>query len=126
MALQLYLTGFVLVIYQFLAFPFKIIPQDFQWILGLLTPLPKILIIKLFLKICSKATGSITYSAKVTVVHCLQLQHALFLVVTMGFTATDATSYVICIMDFLMNLYDGLSIVKKSKKGYPGRSNIKC
>ena len=82
------------------------------------------LFIKLYLKICSKANGSITHSAKVTVVHSLQIQHGLFLVLVMGYTATTATSYVICIMDFLMNVYDGLSIVKNSKKGYPGRSNI--
>ena len=129
MALQFYLVFLVGLIYGFLAIPFKIIPQDFQWILGLLTPLPKMLFIKIFLKICSKGYGSITHSAKVTVVHYLQITHALFLVLTMGYTATPATSYVILILDFVMNVYNGLEIVYKYKKGYPsleGRSNIKC
>ena len=129
LALEFYLGGFIVLIYQFLTIPFLIIPQDFQWILGLLIPLPKMLLIKIFLKINSKGYGSITHSAKVTVVHYLQIQHALFLVLTMGYTATPATTYVILIVDFVMNLYNGLEIVYKYKKGYPsleGRSNIKC
>ena len=107
--------------YLFLPTLFKIIPKDFQWILGLLTPLPKMLFIKIFLKICSKAHGSIPRSVKVTVVHNLLIQHNLFLVLAMGYTATSATSYVILIVDFLMNVYDGQNIIYKSKKGYPGR-----
>ena len=129
MALQFYLGALVAVIYGFLPIPFKIIPQDFQWILGLLTPLPKMLFIKIFLKICSKGYGSITHSAKVTVVHYLQITHALFLVLTMGYTATPATSYVILSLDFLFNIYDALKIIYKTKKQYPpqeGISNTKC
>ena len=97
--------------------PFKIIPNDYQWILALFTPLPKMLFIKLFLKICSKGNGSITHSVKVTVVSTLELQHTLFLVLTMGFTATEATSYLILCMDFLVNGYDALKIMYKCKKG---------
>ena len=101
--------------------PFKIIPQDFQWILGLLTPLPKMLFIKLYLKICSKAYGKITSSVKVAVVHHLQLLHALFLVLTMGFTATRTTSYTILGVKFFMSLFKAVDIIymlKYSKKGY--------
>ena len=129
LALKIYLAWFVGWIYQFLTTPFKIIPQDFQWILGLLTPLPKMLFIKLFLTICFKAYGSIIHSVKVTVVHNFQIQHALFLVLTLGFTATEVTSYVILCIDFLLNIYDALKILHKSKKEYSveeGRSNIKC
>ena len=130
-ALKLFIESIVFWIYNsgLLTAPFKIIPQDIQWILGLLTPLPKLLFIKLYLKICSKVYGSIAHSVKITVVHYLQINHALFLVLTMGYTATPATTYVILIVDFVMNLYNGLKIVYKYKKGYPsleGRSNIKC
>ena len=84
---------------------------------------------KLFMKICSKAYGSIIHSAKVTVVHSLQIAHALLLVLTMGYTATPATSYVILSLDFLFNIYDALKIIYKTKKQYPpqeGISNTKC
>ena len=97
------------------------IPQEYQWVLGLLTPLPKMLLINLYLRICSKAYGSITRSVKITVVHCLQIQHALFLVIAMGYIATPATSYVILITDFILNFYEALKIIYKlkySKKGY--------
>ena len=129
MAVKVYLSVLVGGIYGFLAILFKIIPQDYQWILGLLTPLPKMLFIKIFLKICSKGYGSIIHSAKVTVVHVLQIAHALFLVLTMGYTATPATSYVILSLDFLFNIYDALKIIYKTKKQYPpqeGISNTKC
>ena len=110
---------FVFWIYNFLATPFRIIPQDFQWILALLTPFPKILSIKLVLKICSKACGLITHSASVTVVQVVQLQHALFLVLTMGFSATMETSYVILFLEFILNVYEALKIIFKLKyKGY--------
>ena len=71
--------------------------------------------------ICSKAYGSITRSVKITVVHNMHLQHALFMVITMGFTATKATSYTILGLKFFMSLYKGLKIiynVNYSKKGY--------
>ena len=120
-ALKLYLAGFIVVMYQFLAIPFKIIPQDFQWILGLLTPLPKMLFIKLYLKICSKAHGSIPRSVKVGVVHALELQQALFMVITMGFTANKTTSYTILGLKLFISTYKALKIMymfKYSKKGY--------
>ena len=121
LALKWFLNGIVYMIYSFLVIPFKIIPQDIQWILGLLTPLPKMLFVKLFLMICSKAYGSITPSVKVCVVHNMHLQHALFLVLTMGYTATKATGYTILGLKFAMSLFKGLKIIymlKYSKKGY--------
>ena len=119
LALKVILSVFVHVIYGFLVIPFRIIPQDFQWTLGLLTPLPVKLLIKLYLKICSKGYGSITHYAKVTVVHNVQLLHALFMVITMGFTATKTTSYTILGLKFFMSLFKGLKIIHKlKKKGY--------
>ena len=121
LALKWYLNIFVYLIYESLVTPFEIIPQDFQWILGLLTPLPKILFIKLFLKICSKAYGQITHSIKVCVVHNIHIQHALFMCITMGFTANRITSYTIVGLKLFISLFKGLKIMYKlkySKKGY--------
>ena len=129
MVLKFYVAIFIVFFYKYLTIPFIRIPKHYQWILALFLPLPKMLFIKLYLNICSKANGSIIHSAKVTVVHFLQIQHALFLVLTMGYTATPATSYVILSLDFLINIYDALKIIYKTKKQYPsqeGRSNSKC
>ena len=79
------------------------------------------LFIKLYLKICSKAYGSIPQSVKVCVVHNVQLLHALFMVITMGFTATKTTSYTILGLKIFMSLKKCLNIIhmlKYSKKGY--------
>ena len=121
MVLKFYGAVLLVFFYKFLTIPFKIIQQDYQWILALLLPLPKMLFIKLFLKLCSKAYGSITHSVKVCVVHEIHIQHALFLVLTMGFTATKTTSYTILGLKFVMSLQKCLKIIYKlkySKKGY--------
>ena len=120
MALKFYVGVLLVFFYKFLTIPFVKIPKDYQWILALLLPLPKMFFIKLFLKICSKAYGSITRSVKVCVVHSVHLQHALFLVLTMGFTATKTTSYTILGLKFVMSLQKCLKIIYKlkySKKG---------
>ena len=107
--------------YGFLVTPFEIISQDFQWILGLLTPLPKILFIKLYLQICSKAHESIPNSVKVSIVHNVQIQHALFMVICMGSVANWTTSYTILGIKLFISMYKGLKIIfmlKFNKKGY--------
>ena len=121
--LKIILNGFIYWIYsELLVIPFITIPQDFQWILGLLTPFPKMLFIKLYLKICSKAHGSVPRSVKVSVVHNLELQHALFLVLTMGFTANTTTTYTILGLQLLISLYNGLNIIYKLKYSKKGNS----
>ena len=119
--LKIFLVAVVYWVYGFLVKPFEKIPQDFQWILGLLTPLPKLLWVKLFLKVCSKAHGSIPHSVKISVVHNLQIQHALFMVITMGFTATRTTTYTILGLKLGISMFRSLKIIymlKHSKKGY--------
>ena len=101
--------------------PFKIIPQHFQWMLGLLTPLPKMLLIKLYLKICSKAHESIPHSVKVSVVHNAQIIHALAMVLFMGSVTNRTTSYTILGIKLFISMYKGLKIIfmlKFNKKGY--------
>ena len=119
--LKILLVAVIFWAYSLLTTPFKRMPEDFQWILGLLIPLPKILFVKLYLKICSKAHGSIPHKVKVSVVHSVQLQHALFMVITMGFTANKVTSYTILGFKIFISLYRSLKIIymlKYSKKGY--------
>ena len=79
------------------------------------------LFVKIFLKLCSNAQGSIPPSVKVGVVHALETQQALFMVITMGFTANETTSYTILAMKLFISTYKALKIMymyKYSKKGY--------
>ena len=115
MVLKFYVAIFIVFFYKYLTIPFIRIPKHYQWILALFLPLPKMLFIKLFLMICSKAYGSIKHSVKVCVVHNVHLQHALFLVLTMGFTATETTSYTILGLKFVMSLQNCLKIIYKLK-----------
>ena len=79
------------------------------------------LLIKLYLKICTKGYGSITHSVKLCVAHYLQLSHALFMCIAMGFTANRTTGYTILGLKLFISTYKGLKIIYKlkySKKGY--------
>ena len=120
--MMLVTNALVFLIYEYLATPFRKIPQAYQWILGLLTPLPGMLFIKLYLKICSKAHGPIPYSVKVAVVHSLELQQGLFMVITMGFTANTITTYTILGLQLFISLYNGLNIIYKLKYSKKGNS----
>ena len=116
LALQFYLNGVVYWVYNVLVdVPFKIIPQHLQWILALLTPFPKMIFIKIYLKICSKGYGSIKPSVKTCVVHNFHIQHALFMCITMGYLATKATSYTILGLKFGLSLQSGLKTIYKLK-----------
>ena len=105
MVLKFYVAILLVFFYKYLTIPFIRIPKDYQWILALLLPLPKMFFIKLYLSICSKGYGSITQSVKVCVVHYVQLQHALFMCITMGFTANKTTSYTIFGLKLFISTY---------------------
>ena len=109
------LNVFAFWVYGFLVTPFKIIPQNIQWILGLLTPLPKFLFLKLYLKICSKAHESIPNSVKVYVIQNVQIQHALFMIICMGSVANRTTSYTIIGIKLFISMYKGLKIIYMMK-----------
>ena len=94
------------------------IPQDYQWILALCTPLVKDAVTKIVLAVSFKSAGKDAYgkaSVKFPAIHYVSTKHAIFLAVIVGGVATPATSFCIIVTDFLKAIYTGWKITRKFK-----------
>ena len=71
------------------------------------------------LKACKKVVGG-ALPHKMTVSHHLETRHAVFLSIILGGIATPESTYCIIAIDFIINIYHGLKIVRKSNEGDDG------
>ena len=53
--------------------------------------------------------------------HYAEVRHVIFLSIILGGVATLASTYIVIAIDFSMNIFDGLMIVRKHKKGLDGK-----
>ena len=105
-------------IYAFFGVTFSIVPQEYQWILAVLSPLVREALTILTIKTSQKASGEDSYdkfSTKYANIHYIETTHAIFLAIIIGGVATQASTYCIIGIDFLMNIYNGLKVVKMHK-----------
>ena len=77
---------------------FANVPQEYQWILGLLSPFAKDLSLKPLITIvyksaCLGSTGA--KSCKFPVIHYITTKHAVFLAIVVGNVSTPLTTYCI-------------------------------
>ena len=104
-------TGYaILVISGYGAFgtAFANVPQEYQWILGLLSPFAKDLCLKPWSKIIYKSAGldaKGSYSIKFPVIHWAITKHAVFLAIIVGNVSTRLTTYCIIATDFAKTVY---------------------
>ena len=115
--------------YSLLGTGFAFVPKDYQWILGIFSPLAREFYVWLSLEVSFKAAGpgsrgkeSIVFPCK----HYMEVRHASFLAIMLGGVATQATTYCVIGMDFALNIYHGLKIVynlKYSKKSNKDEGN---
>ena len=104
--------------YALFGIAFATIPQEYQWILGLLSPFMKDLFSKLLLKVCYKSAGEGSngkHSIQFPCLHYMTTKHAVFLAIIVGGVSTPATTYCIIATDYATNLYKGLKIVYDNK-----------
>ena len=97
--------------YLFLGVIFQQSPPEYQWIVGLLSPLAKEIFVALFLYVSYKASGSRDIKIKLAANHFMETKHAIFLAVILASVATPTTGYCIIGIDFAINLFNGLKIV---------------
>ena len=112
------LTGLLIaILYQIWTTAFIKVPQEYQWVLGLLTPIiVKDIFVWALDTLSSKATGqNKTHATNLSCVHYIESKHAIFVSIMMGSILTELTQWIIIGMDFVMNLYTGLKIVYKLK-----------
>ena len=112
-------VGFVIVIaYGAFGTAFAKVPQEYQWILGLLSPFAKDISTKLLLKVASKSAGPQGRDIiKIPVVHYITTKHAIFLAIIVGNVSTPLTTYCILFLDFAKTVYTALKIIRRKKNG---------
>ena len=97
-------------------------PREYQWIVGLLTPLVVEFNTRLLLKVSYLASGrNSSRLNEITCQHYMETRHALFLAIMVGSISTRQTTYVILAVTFVINMYKCLTIVNKAKKNEDGK-----
>ena len=82
--------------YSFLGFAFALFPRDYQWILGLLSPLVRDLFTFMLQESVYRAGGKGArnqYSIRLTSSYYMEMRHAIFLAIILGSIATPITCY---------------------------------
>lgn len=97
---------------------FIYIPKDYQWILALISPLIREILVKLSLEVSYKSAGYGSRgicSIKQPCNHYMETRHAIAMSIIIGGVATPASTYCVIGMDFMINVYRGLKIIYRSK-----------
>ena len=106
-------------IYAALAAAMSTVPQEYQWLLATASPLVRKVSVWACVKLGYKASGGAP-PHKLVVNDFLESRHAVFISVMLGGIATTESAYCIIAMDFLINIYDGYKIIKKTNTGEDG------
>ena len=116
--------------YGVLGILFAKVPQEFQWILGLLTPFAKDISSKLLFKVACKSnsTEEERRSIKFPIAHYITTKHAVFLAVIVGNVSTPLTTYCILFLDFAKTIRATVKIIRRKRKGenVEGEYEILC
>ena len=99
---------------------FANIPQEYQWILGLLSPFAKYICLKPLSEIVFKSAGEGSrekYAIRIPVMHYMTTKHAVFLAVIVGNVADTLTTYCIIATDFAITLFQALKIICNHRFG---------
>ena len=111
---------FNVITYDFLASTMSSISREYQWIVALLSPLVREYGVWIETKMSSKASSGLP-PHKLMISHFKETRHAVFLSIMLGGIATPESTYCIIAMDFIINIYHGLKIVKKLNAGKNGK-----
>ena len=94
---------------------FAYVPPNYQWLLGLITPIPRILSTKLLLFACYKSAGKEKegkYSIRYTCLHYIETKHVVFCSIIIGGIATRSTMYCILGMRCILSIYKCWKVIK--------------
>ena len=100
--------------YDLFALAFTYVPNDYQWLLGLVSPMVRIFNVFVLNEIAKKASG--LEETNLCSIHYMESRHALFFAIIIGSVATPLTIYLVIGLDFIMNIYNGLYVVHMIKK----------
>ena len=100
--------------YDLFALTFTYVPNDYQWLLGLVSPLVRIFDVFVLNEIAKKASG--IEETNFCSIHYMESRHALFFAIIIGSVATPLTIYLVIGIDFIMNIYNGIYVVLMIKR----------
>ena len=113
--------------YNLLTVLFQILPSMLQWILVFVLPaqreLNTVALNKMFVQFSFSQSDALEVKSFVNII--INTNHSLFLVITIGSMATDATVYLILALEFLINLYCCYKIIKFHRKNGKVLSEIR-
>ena len=98
---------------------FTIIRIDLQWIMAFVLPLVREFNDRVMNTLICKAAGFQDIAAKFIMKMHLNCSYALFIVIMLGSSATENTSYYILGVDFAINLYLALKIIRLGNNYFP-------
>ena len=107
-------------IYAFFGVLFSIVPKEYQLILGLISPLLREIVKFLLTRACNKAAGEDAYeknSTKFACAHYAETTHAIAIAIIISGAASTESTLCILGMDFLINIYHGIKIVRLHNLG---------
>ena len=111
---------FVMFCYVSFVLVMSSIPQKYQWILALISPLMRQIFLWVIEKLASKASGE-ALPHKLVIRDCINTWHAIIISVLLGGIASIESAYCIITMDFLINIFNACRIIKKNKSGTDGK-----
>ena len=100
--------------YALFGVAFTYISPNYQWILGLLSPLPKVISIKLLLYVSFKSAGKESHgksSIRDPCMHFMETKHCVFTAIIVGGVATPLTRYCILGVRCFISIFRCLKLI---------------
>ena len=103
--------------YTGLGLLFASVPNEYQWVVAITLPIAREICILIQEKLAHKSAGGNDTAITIAVTHGVNVRHCVFLSVMVGTLATNLSSWIILLTDFIFNLYLALKIIwiKKTK-----------
>ena len=113
-------------IYTSFGVVFSIVPQEYQWLLGLISPILREIVMFLSFKASYKAAGeedSLRKSIYFVCSHYAETSHAVAIAVIISGVATTESTLCILGMDFIINVYHGIKIIRMHRAGTESKNS---
>ena len=107
-------------IYAFFGVIFSTVPKEYQMILGLISPLLREIVTFLLTRASNKAAGEDVdekNSIKFACAHYAETTHAIAIAIIISGAASTESTLCILGMDFLINIYHGIKIIRLHNLG---------
>ena len=117
------ISFFITFLENFITIGFKKIRYEYQWIFAFVLPLQREMNIFLLNKTLHKLGHLEDTESKVATIVNMNVRHAMFISIQLGTSASQTTGYCILGVDFLINMWSVLKIVRLHRKISPMNSS---